>query len=214
VNKNVAFSGLDGEHQFVRREPALRAMPDPLAFLAGAHRDQLRICDLLEEIADSLPSQVDRLKCFVAAGRLRTSVRIHQMDEEKGLFPLLRRDAAADHAVIASLDRLESEHIEDDSLATDIVDALENLARGKFAGSAETLAFMLRAFFDSHRRHIAFENEVILPAAQAMLGRDALAEIEQVMLANRAVDPASFFPVTPCAPAKAAFLTRTDGAAV
>ena len=48
----------------------LSAMPSDavsLDWLAGAHREQLRLCDALEEIADSLPASVNRQKCIYAA---------------------------------------------------------------------------------------------------------------------------------------------------
>ncbi|NJR13504.1 MAG: hemerythrin domain-containing protein [Phyllobacteriaceae bacterium] len=170
----------------------------------------MRICDLLEEIADSLPLHVDRLKCFYAATMLRTSVAIHQMDEDRGLFPLMRKHGALEDGVLASLDRLETEHMDDESLSSDIIDALENLARGKALQSVDGMSFMLRAFFDSHRRHILFENQIILPMARKILNADHLAEIEQVILENRSISKASFFSPSPCASAKAAFMQRNQ----
>ncbi|MCU0831032.1 MAG: hemerythrin domain-containing protein [Rhizobiaceae bacterium] len=176
-----------------RDERAMASIPDPLGFMARAHQDQLRICELLEEIADSLPSRVDRLKCFYAAGKLRTTMRIHHLDEERGLFPALRRHAQINRSLASSLERLESEHIEDDSLSQDIIDALERLASGEAVSSVDGLSFMLRAFFDSHRRHIAFEDEMVLPAARQHLDRAELEDIEAVMLANRRMSPDELF---------------------
>lgn len=194
-----------------RQQPqAIRSIPDPISYLENSHAEQLRVCDLLEEIADSLPLHVDRLKCFYAAGKLRTSIRIHQMDEDRGLFPILRRHAELESAIHASLERLEGEHLEDESLSHDIIDALERLSRGQAVHSVDGLSYMLRAFFDSHRRHIAFENEVILPKARQRLQPGELAEIEKVMLENRSSGLADFFSPSPCASAKAAFFEARD----
>jgi hemerythrin-like domain-containing protein len=166
---------------------SVRHSADPLGYIERAHEEQLRICDLLEDIADSLPLQVDRLKCYLAASRLKKTIRVHQQDEERGLFPVMRRHPELQAVLLGSLDRLESEHIEDESLACDIIDSLDVLARGEPIPSVDGLSFMLRAFFDSHRRHIAFEMEALLPQARAKLSAGELEEIERVMLANRAM---------------------------
>jgi hypothetical protein len=177
--------------------------PDPLGFLELAHREQLDICNLLEEIADSLPQRVDRLKCFAAAGRLRVTVRLHQMDEDEGLFPILREKALIGGPLLASLERLESEHVEDEGLSDDVIEGLELLARGRQPRSIDGLAYMLRAFFDAHRRHIHFENEWVLPVARLHLNDDDLAAIENVILKNRSANRAAFFANQACAAAKA-----------
>ena len=192
------------------RHARFRSIPDPIGFLEDAHLEQLALCDLLEEIADSLPLQVDRLRCFRAAGKLRTSVVVHQLDEDAGLFPALRRRAKLDAGLKASLARLEAEHMDDEGYASEIVDALETLARGGSISSVETLAYMLRGFFEGHRRHIAFENEIILPLARKVLTEEDLLDIEHVMLDNRAKGPEDFFAPMSCANAKAAFLARAD----
>ena len=201
---------IDMEPLGQKKPERLQSIPDPIGFLEEAHREQLRICDMLEEIADSLPLQIDRLKCFCAAGKLRTSVVIHQLDEDLGLFPTLRRRSNLDPGVRSSLERLEAEHIDDEGFAAEVVDALEDLARGRAVSSVETLAYMLRGFFEGHRRHIAFENEIILPLARKILVESDLLEIEHVMLENRQKGPADFFSPLPCANAKAAFLDRAD----
>jgi hemerythrin-like domain-containing protein len=191
------------------RQPGIGHRPDPIGFLEAAHVDQLQICDLLEEIADSLPQRVDRLKCFIAAGRLRLSVRLHQMDEDVGLFPILRERAELGGPLLASLDRLEAEHIEDEGLADDVIEGLEKLARGVSPTSVDGVAYMLRAFFDAHRRHIRFENEWVLPVARVMLDNSDMTRLEQVILRNRETDPRAFFPDDACGATRAALVPGT-----
>jgi hemerythrin-like domain-containing protein len=208
------FGGRPSEFSFAGDDlrSAIRATADPIGYLEHAHQEQLRLCDMLAEIADSLPRNIDRLKCFYVAGKLRISIRVHQLDEDRGLFPAMRRYAELAKILDVSLERLQSEHIEDESLSNDIIEALEGLSRGQPVHSIDGLAFMLRAFFDSHRRHIAFENEVILPKARAVLAPEDLVWVEMIMLENRRVDHSTFYPATPCAAAKAAFLQRQTAA--
>jgi hemerythrin-like domain-containing protein len=193
-----------------RDERPLLSIADPISFMEQAHDEQLRICDLLENIADSLPSRIDRLRCFFAAGKLRTSMRIHHLDEEMGLFPALRRHGQIHKSLGQSLERLESEHIDDDSLSQDIIEALETLASGGSVNSIDGLSFMLRAFFDSHRRHVAFENEMVLPAARQYLDRGELEQIEAVMLANRQVPTEQLFSRPLCSTAMTMFEGQTQ----
>ena len=163
----------------------MQSIPDPIGFLEEAHNEQLRICDMLEEIADSLPLQIDRLKCFCAAGKLRTSVVIHQLDEDLGLFPTLRRRSNLDPGVRSSLERLEAEHIDDEGFAAEVVDALEVLARGRAVSSVETLAYMLRGFFVPLRRHVEWENVTILPLARRVLSVDDKSRLAARLVEDR-----------------------------
>ena len=59
----------------------------PAAVMKRAHGEKLRMCDALEEIADSLPDQVDRLKCIGVASALLPLLRSVHRYEEEVLFP-------------------------------------------------------------------------------------------------------------------------------
>ena len=62
-----------------------------LDWLKKAHDAQLTLCEALEEIADSLPANINRQKCIYAAKSLVPLVNgIHRYEEE-ALFPLLER---------------------------------------------------------------------------------------------------------------------------
>ena len=64
-----------------------------LAWLSRAHAEQLRLCDALEEIADSLPDKINRQKCIYAAKALGPLVRGVHRYEETVLFPALLASA-------------------------------------------------------------------------------------------------------------------------
>lgn len=128
--------------------------------------EKTRLCDALEEIADSLPDNLDKARCLQIASVLVPVIRSTHCYEEDVIFPAYV-SAVADDAVPDPLKRLRAEHFEDECYADELTEALLEIARGGNVGNAEALGYMLRAFFESVRRHIAFEREHILPAIQA-----------------------------------------------
>ncbi len=153
-----------------RVEHLLSAMPRDtvsLDWLAGAHREQLRLCDALEEIADSLPAAVNRQKCIYAAKVLGPLIHGLHRYEEQVLFPHLAARAASDGALGQTLNRLKFEHCEDECFAEELVDILLKLGSGAPDVNAEAAGYMLRGFFETIRRHIAFEREHLLRGVNA-----------------------------------------------
>lgn len=130
-----------------------------LAWLARAHDEQLSLCAALEDIADSLPTAINRQKCIYAAKALGPLIKgIHQF-EEAVLFPRLLAEARSDQ-MDATVERLKFEHCEDECFAEELTDALLRLGSGA-AVNMEAVGYMLRGFFEGLRRHIAFEREYL-----------------------------------------------------
>ncbi len=160
--------------------------PDPIAVIEEEHALQLELCDVLEYLADSLPSAIDEGLASVAVAILRNGLPRHMSLEEEVLFPLLRRRIAGTPHLTAMLHRLEDEHDTDEGFASEIADALESLAGREAADDAEMLGYMLRGFFECQRRHIAWENEVVLPLARQVLLPEDLAEFQlRIMTSGR-----------------------------
>lgn len=135
---------------------------DPVQVLLKAHLDQLALCDRLEEIADSLPDQVNRQKCIYAALALGPMIRgLHKFEEEV-VFPLIAAEHVGDELTTRTLNRLKFEHCEDECFAEELIEALHDLGAGKRDMNMEATGYMLRGFFEALRRHIAFENELLL----------------------------------------------------
>ena len=86
-------------------------------------------------------------------------------DEEELLFPLFEASAAAQQAD-ATIGRLKSEHVYDECSAEEITEELLHIGHGHPIRNPEAFGFMLRAFFDPVRRHLAFERELLLIARQ------------------------------------------------
>ncbi len=133
-----------------------------LAWLENGHREQLSLCDSLEQIADSLPDDVDRTQCISVAKALPPLIkRIHEF-EENTLFPWLEGQLPEREGLHETLNRLKFEHVEDECFAEELLDLLHQLANGGKPSNPEAAGYMLRGFFESVRRHIAFEREHLM----------------------------------------------------
>lgn len=164
-----------------------RIWRNPLDVIAHDHEVQVGICDALEHIADGLPDDVDRRLCGQVVSFLRYELPLHHLDEEEGLFPLLRQSAVTgeDMAVTGILSQLVTEHGKDESAADDFVDLLDALGRGERPANPDLLGYMLRGFFESYRRHVLWENSFIIPAARRLLSEDSLKSLSDAMARHR-----------------------------
>ncbi|MCR9238290.1 MAG: hemerythrin domain-containing protein [Alphaproteobacteria bacterium] len=152
----TSFSPTNGQENQHLSETEIRQK------LARNFKSQLGLCALLEDIADSLPHNVSRNNCLLAAQNIQPIVQVSHKFEEEYLFPLLLSDDQKQNELEPILTRLHAEHCEDESYCNEIVDALEELASDQLA-NIDKLSYMLRGFFEGMRRHIAFEQEHLLP---------------------------------------------------
>lgn len=135
---------------------------DPIVALRKAHKEQLLLCDRLEEIADSLPDSVNRQKCIYAARALGPMIRgVHRFEEDV-VFPMIAKRLEGNETITATLDRLRFEHCEDECFSEELTEALHELGAGADGINIEATGYMLRGFFEAMRRHIAFESEHLL----------------------------------------------------
>ncbi|WP_325463097.1 hemerythrin domain-containing protein [Pararhizobium sp.] len=126
------------------------------------HHRKIAICAELETIADCLPANIDHLTCLQVAATLLPTLRLAHDYEETVVFPAYEK-AVADSGRALSTDRLRGEHISDACFAADLTGILLDIGHGGAVQQPETLGFMLRGFFDSLRRHVAFEREHVAP---------------------------------------------------
>jgi hypothetical protein len=137
----------------------------PCVHMGAAYARKRSLCDQLEAIADSLPYRVDRLECVRVANVLLPLLRESHRYEEQVLFPAFERGMLAPATSGETVRRLKSEHVYDECAAEEITEQLMWIGRGGEIANPEALGFMLRAFFDPVRRHIAFERDYMIPAA-------------------------------------------------
>ena len=140
----------------------------PCLDIARVHRGKLHLCAAMEAIADALPAAVDRMECLHIASELVPLLREAHRYEEETIFPVFEEmQGPGRPARAASVRRLRAEHVEDECAAQDLTEVLLEVGHGAAIDNAEALGFMLRAFFETLRCHIAFEREHILPIMTA-----------------------------------------------
>jgi len=142
---------------------------NPLDVLAHEHLRQKWLCDVLETIADGLPDKLEAALARTAVDILKTEAPLHHAQEEACLFPLLIQRAQPEDNIEAVIRQLTREHLADDTYSTDLIHLLEEMAAGNRPTNPEMAGYMIRGFFESYRRHIAFEDLVILPLARLRL---------------------------------------------
>jgi hypothetical protein len=104
---------------------------NPIAALRKAHKEQLLLCDRLEEIADSLPDSVNRQKCIYAARALGPMIRGVHRFEEGVVFPMIAERLSSHEDIETTLSRLRFEHCEDECFAEELTEALHALGAGR-----------------------------------------------------------------------------------
>lgn len=139
----------------------------PLTLMRRAHRNQLVLCDAIEGIADRLPGNADPIQCLRIASMLVPLLRGIHRYEEHVIFKSFEELSPDEESSARSIQRLRAEHVEDECLADEITEALLAIGHGDQIRNPEALGYMMRTFFETMRRHIAFEREHILPLLAA-----------------------------------------------
>lgn len=131
-------------------------------------QQQRRLCDQLEQIADSLPGDADTILCVETANQVVGVIKSAHSFEEDELFPAILAAVEDGPALEPVFDRLKFEHWEDEEYAVCVQEALCTFAVRRADSNVESLGWMLRGFFECLRRHIAFERDHVLPMAASL----------------------------------------------
>jgi hemerythrin-like domain-containing protein len=146
-----------------------RALPGRLA---EDYQALLALCDRLEQVADDLPGRVDRQDCLILSRAIGPMLNRIQHFEETEIFPVLLEWPALHGELLETIERLKLEHQVDACYAEDVQDMLHGLGEGRPHISSDAAGFMLRGFFESLRRHVAHELQLIVPLIELVLRRN------------------------------------------
>jgi hypothetical protein len=124
-------------------------------------------CDRLEALADLLPHRVDKQDCLLMAQNAVPLVLRAHAFEEHIVFPYIDKNPDLPDSTKLALDRLKFEHIGDEDYAHDLCISLREFVIHRDKTNPETLSWMLRGFFEGLRRHVAFEQALLLPLIEA-----------------------------------------------
>jgi hemerythrin-like domain-containing protein len=160
-------------------------LSDPIDLILQDHNNQLDICDKLEDLA----SRVGIEPLVEMAGELLAyltrDLQLHIQDEESDLFPQLASRASANAELVEVLDQLVSEHEADMELAAKVIEGLSTLSAGSPLANQTRFFMDVCAFCANQRRHLSWENRIVLPLADKLLSDDQKATISRGMAARR-----------------------------
>lgn len=170
------------ELEVLAHGPAQSQFAEPLDYIFAEHFRQRVLCNVLELIANG--GRPDRRLVAASIKFLLNDFAPHIQDEEKDLFPMLRRRAQPDDRVGELIDQLSQEHAADEIDVQDIVNGLQALLRRTVKIQA-SFSSLLKRFVANERHHLTVENAIILPLARLRLTREDLWSLGHRMAERR-----------------------------
>ncbi len=157
----------------------------PLDVIVSEHNRQLQLCQQLEDLAsnrrfDSLMQEAAALLVY-----LTKDLPLHCRDEEEDLFPMLKLACRPDDRVDGILAELERDHAAEMFLGRHVIFDLKLIVHGSPIDSTLRLFGNLSTFCKAQRRHVDWEDTVVLPLAQRRLSPTIQEEMGRNMAARR-----------------------------
>lgn len=174
-------SAVGHEHHTGGLEAGCHRLLRPLEVLECEFSVQLRLCTILENIADGLPHDYRACDVREALPLVKRGQRYHIFLEEQHLFPMLRQRARVEDELEPVLAQAEHEHQIDQGLCHELCECVELLLERNEVCNPEMLGYLLRIHFETQRRHIAWERNVIFPLARRRLTGDDNQRLSRLM---------------------------------
>ncbi len=161
---------------------------DPLHIILTEHDRQHRVAEWLCTHSDDrrlapIQEQVGALLVFLTRDLL-----LHHRDEEDDLFPVLRARCVPTDGIETILAELDRDHAAESFLVRDIAVDLRVVAESRDLESPARFFTSLRIFAEGQRRHLSWENRVVMPLAGKRLTRQDLETLGRNMAARRDMD--------------------------
>lgn len=169
--------------------PLVEVMPlslldEPLAYIFADHFRQRTICSALRRFA--LSGKVDRREAETVVAFLNYDVPLGHEDEEKDLFPAVRRRALPEDKLGVVLARLLEDHRRAQSVVGKIVAAL-SFQSAEVVQVNSAARKLMQTYASSENGHLAMENGIVLAIARIRLTRGDLDAMARGMKARRGV---------------------------
>lgn len=161
------------------------ALPNPIEFILEEHDRQLEICARLEDLVVSMDSDATASLASSLLEFFTKDLPLHIEDEERDLFPLLASRQGHDQDLPVILDQLVSEHELDRDLVEPLIEDLRNIANGLALADAQRFYVYARTFTEVMRRHLNWENRVVLPLADKVLSNQDRAQLGRNIAGRR-----------------------------
>ena len=163
-------------------------LASPLEYLAADHLRIRVACNLLDVIAED-PHGLGRLAVASALQFFHEEFPCHVADEEEGLFPLIMARQLVGDNLDQALAALQQEHNADKQTAFRVANSLAALARGADPENEGQFSELANGFGESLRRHVLWENLIVLPFARRKLEASDLKKLSAEMAGRRGKPP-------------------------
>lgn len=144
----------------------------PLDVIRKVHERQAEVCDRLDELIGHLTVGPIAEEARGLLDFLTEELPRHVGDEEEDLFRLLEARCPPEDGLPVLLDQLSREHELDEDLVDFLVEDLRTLVSGHRLSNPVRLLNNVRAFTETQRRHLAWEDATVLPLAERRLTAD------------------------------------------
>ena len=161
---------------------------DPLHIILTEHDRQRRVAEWLwthsaDQRLAPIQEQVATLLAYLTRDLL-----LHHRDEEDDLFPVLRARCVPTDGIETILAELDRDHAAESFLVRDIAVDLRVVAESRDLEAPARFFTGLRIFAEGQRRHLSWENRVVMPLAGKRLTRQDLETLGRNMAARRGID--------------------------
>ena len=157
----------------------------PLDLLRADHDRQDTFCCRLDALATDPEAEVEPEAYRALLAYLVQDLPLHTRDEEEDLFPLLHKRSRPEDGIKEVLIQLTREHALDGDLAGFLIDDMRALAERITPSPPMRFCINARAFAETQRRHLGWENRLVLPLARPRLTPADLAAMGRNMAARR-----------------------------
>lgn len=182
MDKHEFLAFMLGQHLRSRNQNDLFG---PTAFLAAHHRLQYALCALLVDMGLDPHRPNGEEDAAAALKFLRFSLPLHEIDEEEDLRCAVEAAARDDPDIARLFDLVVTGHAIDKRLAEPVCEGLGLMARGHKAFWSRDFTSAFLKLSRSLRRHLDWEEAVILPLAEEYLSQQVQASLLTCMAQRR-----------------------------
>ncbi len=161
---------------------------DPLHIILTEHDRQRRVAEWLWTHSDDQRLAPIQEQIATLLAYLTRDLLLHHRDEEDDLFPVLRARCVPTDGIETILAELDRDHAAESFLVRDIAVDLRVVAESRDLEAPARFFTGLRIFAEGQRRHLSWENRVVMPLAGKRLTRQDLETLGRNMAARRGID--------------------------
>lgn len=174
----------DGTVPFVDAIP-FTLIDTPLDFILTDHVRKRSVCVALKRFAED--GRASRSEADMVTAFLDRELQLHHEDEDRDLFPAMRRRALPEDNLGIVLARLSEDHRLSDGMVRSIITALSATPGADPVKLDRQAREVMQAYAASEHQHLAMENGIVMVLARIRLKPADLKAISQAMKLRRGV---------------------------